>query len=256
MLINQTGYELLIWGWIALAFFTFIMLMFIRAPYGRHLRPGWGPSLPARTGWIIMESPSIILMTIFFGITVSRWNDIDPVAIILYGIWIAHYFHRTLIWPFRAKIQSKNMPISIALFAVLFNIINAWINAEWIFSYYSYPLSWLYSPQFIVGLVIFILGMGINISSDNILFKLRKGGEKEYTIPKKGLFRWVSCPNYFGEIVEWVGWVIATWSLAGLSFALWTIANLAPRARSNHQWYQENFSNYPKKRKRLIPGVW
>ena len=98
--------------------------------------------------------------------------------------------------------------------------------------------------------------MGINISSDNILFKLRKGGEKEYTIPKKGLFRWVSCPNYFGEIVEWVGWAIATWSLAGLSFALWTIANLAPRARSNHQWYQENFSNYPKKRKRLIPRVW
>ena len=66
MLINQTGYELLIWGWIALACFTFIMLMFIRAPYGRHLRPGWGPSLPARAGWIIMESPSIILMTIFF----------------------------------------------------------------------------------------------------------------------------------------------------------------------------------------------
>ena len=65
MLINQTGYELLIWAWIALACFTFIMLMFIRAPYGRHLRPGWGPSLPARTGWIIMESPSIILMTTF-----------------------------------------------------------------------------------------------------------------------------------------------------------------------------------------------
>ena len=97
MLINQTGYELLIWGWIALAFFTFIMLMFIRAPYGRHLRPGWGPSLPARAGWIIMESPSIILMTTFFGLSASRWSDINPIGIILYVIWIAHYFHRTLI---------------------------------------------------------------------------------------------------------------------------------------------------------------
>ena len=82
MLINQTGYELLIWGWIALACFTFIILMFIRAPYGRHLRPGWGPSLPARAGWIIMESPSIILMTIFLA---SQF--LDGMILILLLLW-------------------------------------------------------------------------------------------------------------------------------------------------------------------------
>ena len=149
------------------------------------------------------------------------------------------------------------MPISIALFALLFNGVNSWINAEWIFSlHYPYPISWLYSPQFITGLVLYIIGMGINISSDNRLFELRNHGDKDYKIPRGGLFEWVSCPNYFGEILEWLGWAIATWSLAGLSFALWVIANLAPRARSNHQWYKENFSNYPKNRKKLIPGIW
>jgi len=30
-------------------------------------------------------------------------------------------------------------------------------------------------------------------------------------------------------MVEWTGWAIATWSLAGASFAFWTAANLIPR---------------------------
>ena len=97
--------------------------------------------------------------------------------------------------------------------------------------------------------------MGINISSDNILFKLRKGGEKEYTIPKKGLFRWVSCPNYLGEILEWMAFALMTWSLAGLSFMIWTMANLVPRAIKGHQWYHSKFDSYPKNRKAIFPYI-
>ena len=29
-----------------------IVLMWINAPYGRPLRSGWGPTIPARAGWI------------------------------------------------------------------------------------------------------------------------------------------------------------------------------------------------------------
>ena len=71
-----------------------------------------------------------------------------------------------------------------------------------------------------------------------------------------GVFKWISCPNYFGEILEWIGWALATWSLAGLSFAVWAIANLVPRARANHKWYLENFAEYPRSRKALIPKIW
>ena len=98
--------------------------------------------------------------------------------------------------------------------------------------------------------------MVINISSDNILFSLRKKGVQDYKIPKKGLFKWVSSPNYLGEIIEWFGWALATWSFAGLSFAIWSLANLMPRARSNHKWYLDNFSDYPTERKALIPKIW
>jgi protein-S-isoprenylcysteine O-methyltransferase Ste14 len=70
------------------------------------------------------------------------------------------------------------------------------------------------------------------------------------------LYQWISCPNYLGEIVIWIGWTVATWSPVAAAFALWTIANLVPRARSHHKWYQQQFENYPTERRALLPGVW
>lgn len=36
-----------------------------------------------------------------------------------------------------------------------------------------------------------------------------------YKIPYGGMFEYVSCANFFGEIVEWVGFAMASWSLPG-----------------------------------------
>jgi len=49
------------------------------------------------------------------------------------------------------------------------------------------------------------------------------------------LFNFVSCANYFGEVVEWIGYALATYNIAGLSFAVFTFANLVPRALKHHQ---------------------
>ena len=110
-------------------------------------------------------------------------------------------------------------------------------------------------PRFLLGVSVFFLGMIINIKSDNILFSLRDDGSTGYKIPRGGLFERVSSPNYLGEIIEWIGFAIATWSLAGLTFAVWTFCNLAPRAFAHHRWYKEEFDDYPKNRKALIPFV-
>ncbi|MGB2854987.1 MAG: 3-oxo-5-alpha-steroid 4-dehydrogenase, partial [Dehalococcoidia bacterium] len=91
--------------------------------------------------------------------------------------------------------------------------------------------------------------------SDGILRRLRTPGETGYKIPRGGLFERVSCANYFGEIIEWCGWAIATWSLPGLAFAVWTAANLVPRARAHHKWYPSQFPDYPQQRRALIPFV-
>ena len=96
--------------------------------------------------------------------------------------------------------------------------------------------------------------MFINVSSDNKLISLRKHSVG-YKIPQGGFFKYVSCPNYFGEIIEWFGYLIIAFSLPALSFVLWTGFNLIPRALNHHEWYKENFKNYPKNRKAVIPFI-
>jgi protein-S-isoprenylcysteine O-methyltransferase Ste14 len=180
----------------------------------------------------------------------------SPVPLIFLVLWEAHYIHRAFIYPFSLR-GNRMMPISVILMAITFNLMNAFLNGRYIFTLSTqYTTHWLTDPRFIAGIVLFIIGYLINRSSDRILRNLRAPGETGYKIPQKGFYHWISCPNYFGEIVVWSGWALATWSLPGLAFAVWTIANLAPRARSNHKWYRETFPDYPEERKALLPGVW
>ena len=64
--------------------------------------------------------------------------------------------------------------------------------------------------------------------SDAILMSLRKPGETGYRIPHGGFYRWISSPNYFGEIVEWVGFALAAWTVPAWVFAWFTATNLIP----------------------------
>ena len=58
-----------------------------------------------------------------------------------------------------------------------------------------------------------------------------------------------------GEIIEWSGFALMCWNLPALSFAVWTAANLIPRALSHHAWYRRTFPDYPPGRKAVIPGA-
>jgi 3-oxo-5-alpha-steroid 4-dehydrogenase 1 len=149
------------------------------------------------------------------------------------------------------------MPLSVISMGFFFNLMNAYLNGRYIFLFSGgYANSWLKDPRFIVGVILFVTGYFINRQSDLALRELRKPGESGYKISYSRFYRWVSSPNYLGEITIWMGWALATWSLAGLVFAFWTVANLLPRARANHAWYRRTFTDYPPDRKALIPRVW
>lgn len=230
---------------------SFVALFFVTAPYGRHLRPGWGPAIPARIGWLIMESPAVIVFAYVYWLGDQR---LDIVPLIFLAMWQFHYVYRSFIYPFRLPASGTAMPISIIGMALVFNAVNAYLNARWISGIGYYPDAWVSNPACIAGVVIFVTGWAINQHSDTVLLRLRKRNAG-YSIPRGGLYRWVSCPNYLGEIVAWSGWAIASWSPAGLVFAVFTAANLVPRAIANHRWYGQTFNNYPAQRKALIPHV-
>ncbi len=250
-MISEKIYFELLYGWMALAVIIFPVLLKITVPYGRHATNTWGPVLNSRIGWILMEIPVVVVFSWFF--FTGPVEKTLPVYI-FYGFFMLHYFNRIFVFPFRLKEKGKKMPWLIVFMAWFFNITNGFLNGYW-FGWLTpvYPDSWLTDWRFIVGVIMFFTGMYINMSSDNKLLSLRKGGKKGYYIPYGGMFKYVSSPNLMGEIIEWLGWAMMSWCLPSFSFALWTVANLIPRAIDHHRWYKRKFSNYPGERKAVIP---
>ena len=238
--------------WVAIGLITFVYLFFANAPYGRHIKDGWGIKIPARLGWIVMESPCVILMVV---LALIIREQLEMIHKIFLCIWLTHYIHRTFIYPFVIEMTNPKMPISIALSAFFFNIINVSIQAFGIFYFTKYSDDWLTSPAFIIGLSVFLFGMFINIKSDYIINSMKRDKGPGYHIPDQFLYKYLSAPNYFGEIIEWLGWAILTFSVSGFVFLIWVIANLFPRAIAHHKWYKDKFENYPKERKAIIPGI-
>ena len=115
-------------------------------------------------------------------------------------------------------------------------------------------ITYFQETNFIIGICIFLIGLYINLKSDNILLRIKKEN-KGYQIPKGFLYNYISCPNYFGEIIEWLGFALMVWSLPAFIFVLWTMFNLIPRAVSHHKWYRGKFPDYPTLRKAVIPFI-
>ena len=228
---------------------VFVLLFYISAPYGKFLRKGWGPSIKSKWAWMVMELLSPALMTFFFIISEEK----NAARIIFISAWLGHYLYRTFIYPFRQSGRNKPYPLILVIMAMVFNSLNGFANGVGVFHLKDYGLSWIYSWQFAIGLVIFITGFAINKISDEKLRRLRPEGVKDYVIPQGWLFNYVSSPHYFGEIMEWLGWAIMTWSWAGFAFFVFTFANLFPRGISSHKWYHSNFPDYPSGRKAIIP---
>jgi len=233
------------------AIMVFILLFYISAPYGKFQRKGWGFVIRSKWAWMIMESPSLVLMLILFLISDNK----DFPFLLFIFLWVSHYFHRTFIYPFTQSGREKPYPLIIVIMAIVFNCLNAFINGYGIFHLGTYEPGWLFSWQFLSGIVLFMTGFIINKKADDEFRLLRKKHPGEYVIPEGWLFRYISNPHYFGEIIEWGGWALLTWSLPGLAFFVFTFANLFPRAISSHGWYKEHFPEYPRKRKAIIPLI-
>lgn len=201
-----------------------------------------------------MEAASPIVFAACF---ISGSQPVTATTLVFLGLWEAHYLHRAFIYPFTIRGSIRRLSLIVVFLALVFNCVNGYLNGRYIFSFSpKYDNAWLTDPRFITGILIIVVGFVINRQADTILRNLRLPGENDYKVPYGSLYRWVSCPNYFGEILIWIGWAVATWSLPGLAFAVWTAANLAPRARSHHRWYRDRFPQYPEKRKALVPHVW
>ena len=238
------------------AVIVFVALHFVEAGYGYLFDARFGRPVSNKVGWVLMESPVFVAMCILWALSDVRF---EAAPLVLFLLFQTHYFHRSFIFPMRLRGNSK-MPLGIVVMGMLFNTLNALMQGGWIF--YLAPEGfyddWFSKPQIYIGAAIFIAGMAINLHSDHIIRTLRKPGDTGHYIPYGGMFRYVTSANYFGELTEWIGFAIASWSWAGVVFVLWTFANLAPRAASLRRRYEQEFGEEFTRlgRKRIIPFIY
>lgn len=246
-----------------LAVVVYIALFHFKAGYGYLSTANWGPKINNRAAWVIMEAPAfcfLLFYSVRFGLSgIDTGND-KTVLYTMAGLFLIHYFQRAFIFPLLMRGNGK-MPIAIMSMGMIFNTLNSYFIGAWLYRFAPsgmYTTDWFTSIQFIIGTLIFLTGMLINMDSDSVIRHLRKPGDTKHYIPRRHLYKYVTSANYFGEVTEWTGYAILTWSPAGLLFAIWTFANLAPRAKALTEKYEEEFGDEYRElhKKHLIPFIW
>ncbi|MBO4645268.1 MAG: 3-oxo-5-alpha-steroid 4-dehydrogenase [Bacteroidales bacterium] len=258
-------YNYFLCGMTLLAVVVFIILQFITPAYGMTFNNRWGQSIRSNWGWVLMEAPVFLLMTSFYVHALLRSQPFSMaefpwVTTAIFVLFQLHYLQRSFIFPSLMRGTSK-MPLSIIFSGIFFNMFNAYMQGGWLFfiSPDQYTLSWFYSPQFIIGTVLFFAGMVINMHSDRIIRKLRADKwDNNYYLPKGFLFDKVNSANFFGELLEWFGFAVLSWSPAGLVFFLWSFANIVPRSKAVYEQYIQFFGEEFKQLKRwkIFPYIY
>lgn len=241
----------------AFAAFTILGSLFVQSPYGRFASDKYGVNFSPRFGWWLMEIPATVVFLAFY-LQGPRALELTP--LVLGAIWLIHYGNRGWFFPLSIRATpGKRASFSLMVMAMgmFVTAIHGYLNATF-FTEYAPHLTreWLIDPRFIAGVIVYYTGFGLILSSESIMRRLRApDGSGGYKVPYGGAFRWVSSPQYLGELIAWAGFALMTWGLPGVMIFLISAGNLVPRAFATHRWYREKFPDYPADRKALIPYV-
>ncbi|CAG9460921.1 unnamed protein product [Pedinophyceae sp. YPF-701] len=259
---------LLSWSMIVSGVAAFFYLLYgpsATAPYGRYHRGGWGFAMNAKLAWVLQEVPSFLVPLLMSVHAVATWRAGagDTPAFLrggadtaLYAAFMAHYFQRSLVFPFFIR-GGKPTPFWIFVMSFVFCIWNGYIQGWLLTVRGAADGTGEWSAQAAAGLAVWAVGCLTNLHADHVLRTLRKPGETGYKIPYGGAFRFVTAANYFGENVEWLGYAAATgFALPAVAFSSFTFFNLAPRAHEHHKWYKRKFDDYPTNRWAIVPLLW
>ncbi|XP_012507874.1 PREDICTED: 3-oxo-5-alpha-steroid 4-dehydrogenase 2 [Propithecus coquereli] len=173
--------------------------------------------LPAGAAWFLQELPAFAVPA-----GILAWQPCSLFGLpgtVLLGLFCAHYFHRTFVYSLLNR--GRPFPLVFIFRGFVFCTGNGFLQGYYLIYCAEYPDEWYTDIRFSLG----------------------------------GLFTYVSGANFFGEIVEWMGYALATWSLPALAFAFFSLCFLGMRAFHHHRFYLKMFEDYPKSRKALIPFI-
>ncbi|WWC62087.1 uncharacterized protein I303_104677 [Kwoniella dejecticola CBS 10117] len=283
-----------------------ITLWHLDAPFGRFSSKTSNLNVNGNIAWAAAELVSPI--TFATTLLVNPHPPLNYPSRILAGLYFAHYAHRAIVSPLILSPKRSPLHVVVALAMGLFNLFNGYLVAAGLA---FYPPEAEISWKFWIGVAGWAIGFLGNVYHDEVLNDLRRlPGDRlvtsrlsededpkagRYKIPRGGLYKFVSFPNYFSEWIEWTFYALAATSPsvsnslvplpplahlrlhAGLRgslvkliakiwwppyllhpawmFVLAEVACMLPRALRGHQWNQEKLKGYPKDRKAVIPGL-
>ena len=226
-----------------------------------------GPQIGYRTVFYIEYGGPLLFVAIMafmrsqvFGAlgfsNVKGFDDMHWVAQWAVWCWIGHFMKRELETAFVHKFSLPTMPLG-----------NLWKNCGYYWTFGAI-IGWpLCSPNFVApadnlvygGLALFVVSELCNFTIHVNLANMRPAElSKKRDIPKGFGFDLVACPNYFFEIMSWVGFSIMTGIIWSWMFTLVGLLQMADWAQKKHRRYKETFDKEYTSlgRKAIIPFIY
>lgn len=170
-----------------------------------------------------------------FGITANSWvNYVIAAALILYGLRLSSFliYREAKSASYRKTMVSgtssteKKMPVFVKA--------TIWISVGILYVMQTYPLTYRIGGSFeasgtgliapLVGACIAFVGLLIETLADLQKSAAKKKDPKSFA--HTGLYRYVRCPNYMGEIIFWTGILVTGVDIYGSDWVAWLIAIL------------------------------
>ncbi len=258
---GDTTFDTVLTIGLVFAAFTLLAGPFQQSPYGRFASDKFGVNLNPKLGWWLMEIPATVVFLFFF---LLGPRNTEAMPLLLGLVWVIHYGNRGWFFPLNIRVAKgarSSFSLMVMAMGMFVTAIHGYLNAT-LFTEFGTHLNnaWFGDPRFWAGIVIYYGGFALILHSEAVVRNLRDpdappDAESRYKIPYGGGYRFVSSPQYLGELIAWAGFAIMTWGLPGLMIFLISAGNLVPRAFGTHKWYREKFPDYPADRKALIPYV-
>jgi hypothetical protein len=215
-----------------------------RLPYGK-FRAGGGVN--SRTGLALAYATPVLVYIAFW---LEGGSPRTPYHLAVLGAFLFHFGRRVFEICF-VNSYSRPTPLrGLAIIALLYG----GVAASCAFFQVRTVGQPTCTPVFILGVLIFAFGEMLNGYHHWLLARLRQPGERIYVMPRRGLFGWVACPHYLGEILSFLGYATLSDLLPVWGNAVVVTAYLVSRANSTLNWYRREMTmRFPSRWRRLIP---
>lgn len=183
----------------------------------------------------------------------AHWQDL------LALLFTLHFIKRELETVLVHRFGTDTMPVT----NIFKNSGYYWVFAFWIAHITMHPLYTMpaCSSQRTFGVGLFLVSELLNLKCHIDLRNLRPEGTRIRKVPHGILFNLVSCPNYMFEVLSWVGFTLASQSVAAAAFTLVGAAQMTLWAIQKHKRYRKEFDGkdgreaYPKGRRAIVPFI-